>query len=226
MRAALFLATASVVANARSKWRADRAMLPASATLPGYPANHTRKHNPEQCSHTLAAQVAVWPAGCFTQQATHARTAHRRAAATSLITLQRSAPNFPRVFRPCTAPAHLHALCCAVTQPCMPWRASTRAALAHEHMNEHTSTLRAFGIGLRGLETRENPQQSAPRTAQSPPAVPPSCKQRDCKPCAPSQHSTAKPQASPILSTTSPPPSIGAVDWAATPPLNLTGGIL
>ena len=33
MRAALFLATASVVANARSKWRADRAMLPAPAPL-------------------------------------------------------------------------------------------------------------------------------------------------------------------------------------------------
>ena len=57
MRAALFLAAALVVANARSKWRADRAMLPAPATLPGYPANHTQKHNPEQCSHTLAAQM-------------------------------------------------------------------------------------------------------------------------------------------------------------------------
>ena len=169
MRAALFLATALVVANARSNWRADRAILPAPATLPGYPANHTQKHNPEQCSHTLAAQMAVWPAGCFTQQATHARTAHHRAAATSLITLQRSAPNFPRVSSPCTAPAHLPALCCAVAQPCMPWRASTRVALAHEHMNAHTSTLRALGIGLRGLETRDDPQQSAQRAAPSPP---------------------------------------------------------
>ena len=60
MRAALFLATALVVANARSKWRADRAMLPAPATLPGYPANHTQTHNPEQCTHTLAAQMAVY----------------------------------------------------------------------------------------------------------------------------------------------------------------------
>ena len=118
MRAALFLATASVVANARPKWRADRAMLPAPATLPGYPANHTHKHNPQQYTHNLAAQMAVWPDGCFTQQATHARTAHHRAAATSLITLQRSAPNFPRVSGPCTAPAHLPALCCAIAQPC------------------------------------------------------------------------------------------------------------
>ena len=158
MRAALFLATALVVANARPTWRADRAMLPAPATLPGYPANHTQTHNTEQCTHTLAAQMAAWPAGCFTQQATHARTAHHRAAATSLNTLQRSAASFPHVFRPCAAPAHLHTLCCAVAQPCMPWRASTRVALAHEHMNEHTSTLRAFGIGLRGLETRDDPQ--------------------------------------------------------------------
>ena len=135
MRAALFLATASVVANARPKWRADRAMLPAPATLPGYPTNHTQKHNPKQYTHTLAAQMAVWPAGCFTQQATHACTAHQREAATSLITLQRSAPNFPRVSSPCTAPAHLPALCCAIAQPCMPWRASTCMALAHEHMN-------------------------------------------------------------------------------------------
>ena len=207
MRAALFLATASVVANARSKWRADRAMLPAPATLPGYPTNHTQKHNPKQYTHTLAAQMADWPAGCFTQQATHARTAHHRAAATSLITLQRSAPNFLRVFSPCTAPAHLHALCCAVAQPCMPWQACTRVALAHEHMNEHTSTFRALGIGLRGLETRDDPQQSAQRAAPSPPAMPPLCTQRSRKPCTPHLQSTAKPRASPILSTISPPSS-------------------
>ena len=120
MRAAHILATALVVANARPKWRADRALLPALATSPGYPANHTQKHNPEQYTHTLAAQMAVWPAGCFTQQATHARTAHHRAAATSLVTLQRSAANFPHVLRPCAAPAHLHALCCTAAQPCKP----------------------------------------------------------------------------------------------------------
>ena len=51
MRAAHILATALVVANARSKWRADRAMLPAPATLPGYPTNHTQKHNPKQYTH-------------------------------------------------------------------------------------------------------------------------------------------------------------------------------
>ena len=207
MRAALFLATALVVANARSKWRADRAMLPAPATLPGYPANHTQTHNPEQHTHTLAAQMADWPAGCFTQQATHARTAHHRAAATSLGTLQHSTANFPHIFRPCAAPARLPLLCCATAQLCMPWRVSTHVALAHEHTNAHTSTLRAFGIGLRGLETRDDPQQSTQRAAPSPPAMPPSRTQRSCKPCIPPLQSTAKPQASPILSTTSPPPS-------------------
>ena len=177
-------------------------MLPASATLPRYPANHTQTHNPEQHTHTLAAQMAVWPAGCFTQQATHARTAHHRAAATSLITLQRSAPSFPRVSSPCTAPAHLPALCCAVAQPCMPWRASTRVALAHKHMNEHTSTYRAFGIGLRGLETRDDPQRSAQRTTPPPPAKPPLCTQSSREPCTPPLQSTAKPRTSPIPSTT------------------------
>ena len=44
MRAAHILATALVVANARPKWRADRAMLPALATLPRYPTNHTQIH--------------------------------------------------------------------------------------------------------------------------------------------------------------------------------------
>ena len=105
---------------ARAAWRADRAMLPAPATLPGYPANHTQTHNAEQCTHTLAAQMADWPAGCFTQQATHARTAHHRAAATSLGTLQHSTANFPHIFRPCAAPARLPLLCCATAQLCIP----------------------------------------------------------------------------------------------------------
>ena len=88
MRAAHILATALVVANARPKWRADRAMLPALATLPGYPTNHTQPHTPQQHAHALASQMAEWPAGCLTQHATRARKAHHRAATTSLITLQ------------------------------------------------------------------------------------------------------------------------------------------
>ena len=132
MRAAHILATALVVlvasATARSKWRADRAMLPALATLPRYPTNHTQTHTPQQHAHALASQMADWPDDCLTQQATHARKAHHRAAATSLVTLQRSAANFPHVLRPCAAPAHLHALCCAVAQPCKPKHASTRDA--------------------------------------------------------------------------------------------------
>ena len=126
MRAAHILATALVVANARSKWRADRATLPALATLPRYPANHTHTHILEQYTHTLAAQMAAWPDGCLTQQATHARTAHHRAAATSLNTLQRSAANFPRIFRPCAAPARQPMLCCAAPHPCKPQHAGTR----------------------------------------------------------------------------------------------------
>ena len=105
MRAAHILATALVVANARPKWRADRAMLPALATLPRYPTNHTQTHNPQQHTHALASQIAEWPAGCPTQHATHARKAHHHAATTSLSTLQHSAAKIPRVFRPCAAPA-------------------------------------------------------------------------------------------------------------------------
>ena len=105
MRAAHILATALVVANARPKWRADRAMLPALATLPRYPTNHTQTHTPQQHTHALASQIAEWPAGCPTQHATHARKTRHHAATTSLSTLQHSAAKIPRIFRPCAAPA-------------------------------------------------------------------------------------------------------------------------
>ena len=57
MRAAHILATALVVANARSRWRADRAMLPALATLPRYPTNHTQTHTPQQHAHARVRGV-------------------------------------------------------------------------------------------------------------------------------------------------------------------------
>ena len=107
MRAAHILATALVVANARSKWRADRATLPALATLPRCPTSHTQTHTPQQHAHALASQMADWPDDCLTQQATHARKAHHHAAATSLVTLQRSAANSPHIFRPRATPARL-----------------------------------------------------------------------------------------------------------------------
>ena len=124
MRAAHILATALVVANARPKWRADRAMLPALATLPRYPTNHTQTHTPQQHTHALASQIAEWPAGCPTQHATHARKAHHHAATTSLSTLQHSAAKIPRVFRPCAAPARQPMLCCAAPHHCKPQLAS------------------------------------------------------------------------------------------------------
>ena len=79
MRAAHILATALVVANARSKWRADRAMLPALATLPRYPTNHTQTHTPQQCTHTLAAQIAVWPDAAASRNKPHTRAQHTTA---------------------------------------------------------------------------------------------------------------------------------------------------
>ena len=185
MRAAHILATALVVANARSKWRADRAMLPALATLPRYPTNHTQTHTPQQHTHALASQMAEWPADCPTQHATHARKAHHHAATTSLNTLQHSAAKIPRVFRPCAAPARQPTLCCAAPHHCKPQLASTRAALTHEHTSAHTSTPHASGIGLRGLQTRDCPTQAAQRATPSPPPVPPFCTQRNSDPCTP-----------------------------------------
>ena len=126
MRAAHILATALVVANARPKWRADRAMLPALATLPRYPTNHTQPHTPQQHAHALASQMAEWPDGCLTQHATQARNAHHRAATTSLSTLQHSAAKFPRIFRPCAAPARQPMLCCAAPHLCKPLFSLTR----------------------------------------------------------------------------------------------------
>ena len=139
MRAAHILATALVVANARSKWRADRAMLPALATLPRYPTNHTQTHTPQQHTHALASQIAEWPAGCPTQHATHARKAHHHAATTSLSTLQHSAAKILRKSRASSAPVRRqHASPCSValrsitaslSSPAraQPWHTSTRA---------------------------------------------------------------------------------------------------
>ena len=135
MRAALFLTTTLVVANARSKWRADRAMLPTLALYQGSQRT-TLSHTIHSNARTL--WQLTWPSGliadgCLTQQATHARTAHHRTAATYWDTLQRSAANFPHIFRPCATPARLPLLCCAVTQPCKPQHASTTPAKPTHH---------------------------------------------------------------------------------------------
>ena len=146
MRAAHILATALVVANARPKWRADRAMLPALATLPRYPTNHTQTHTPQQHTQALASQMAEWPDGCLTQHATR----HTRTQSTP----PRS-DNFPEYFAAqCSEiPAHLPPLCGASTPAhallrCAPsLQASARqharslGTQAHERAHEHTSCL-------------------------------------------------------------------------------------
>ena len=171
MRAALLLAATTVVANAGSSWRSDGAMPPPMAISPRFPKSPARVRAPNLCTPTLAAPAVCAPAEGTQQNAARARATHRHATATCWPTLQQYAAEFQRVSQLPAMPAHKLHLCCAVAHCPNPWHNCTRTASARTHTSARTCTFRASGIGLRGLETRDEPKH--PRKPTTPPLPPP-----------------------------------------------------
>ena len=75
MRAALLLAATVVVANARPTWRADRAIMPASAISPTVTKNTARARASQPYTPTLANSNLYAHTGVSQEMAARARAA-------------------------------------------------------------------------------------------------------------------------------------------------------
>ena len=164
MRAAHILATALVVANARSKWRADRAMLPALATLPRYPTNHTQTHTPQQHAHALASQCRPDAAQRHTRAHTPMTTwlvCEKPESSISFVSLVLSPQCFPISF--VSLPQ-----CCPPPQK--PDRHSTQHAHAHTVHQESTCVGRSVpGSSRAHDDTSTGPSPDQRKAAETQP---------------------------------------------------------
>ena len=154
MRAALLLAATVVVANARPTWRADHAIMPASAISPTVTKNTARARASQPYTPTLANSNLYAHTGVSQEMAARARARHRRAPATFQSTSQQNAPApWPDPRLP-AAPARQPPLCCALLHTSANF--CTTACEQPAHARAHKCTFPAFGRGLRGLKTRDS----------------------------------------------------------------------